>query len=72
MNNGRQLSPPPLTPIFERVINKNGRLHMTNDVGCPKCRSPTVRVSNATQPRAYECMDCGHEFVRGKSMLTDE
>ena len=45
---------------------------MMNDVECPKCKSPTVRVTCATNPRTYECMDCGHEFVCGKSMLTDE
>ena len=45
---------------------------MQDDVECPKCNSPSVRVLSATHPRAYECMDCGHSFVSGKHALLDE
>ncbi|MFH1623317.1 MAG: hypothetical protein ABIA12_02255 [Candidatus Aenigmatarchaeota archaeon] len=45
---------------------------MQNDVECPKCNSPAVRLTSGTHPVTYECADCGHGFVKGRNMLTEE
>lgn len=41
-------------------------------IGCPKCSSDQIRVTNMNYPKAYECVVCKYTFIKSKQALIDE
>ncbi|MEM5766569.1 MAG: hypothetical protein QW423_02975 [Candidatus Aenigmatarchaeota archaeon] len=53
--------------IFVRFVEMK-----LNAEKCLKCGSIRTRLIEASYPKAYECEECGHIFVKLSKALTDE